>query len=257
MLKHDAGDRRTPREPGSRRVHARASLRAAPPRPAALREPAPGAGGRATPHEKSKDCFVAMGTSQCCGFLLLAILPMATHFGQFFLPALGDGIRAAGLGWNLRKRRPRRGGFPVFRTRIGVKKFCACEYCMYSKRYEQRKGLEPRFYLSPKITGRFVLSPVGVGGLAGLATGLARDCPRPCRRNRGARRSPAARPCSRNCRTMSSGSPLSRRLAREKLWLPGTVLRGSGDVRLAVVVDLRLVLVVQRAEAAQRAPGYG
>ena len=48
-LKH--GDRRAPREPGSRR--ARASLRAAPPRPAALREPATGAGGRATPHEKS------------------------------------------------------------------------------------------------------------------------------------------------------------------------------------------------------------
>ena len=61
-------------------------------------------------------------------------------FRPVFLPALGDGIRAAGLGWNLRKRRPRRGGFPVFRTR--VKKFCASEYCMYSKRYEQRKGLK-------------------------------------------------------------------------------------------------------------------
>ena len=42
---------------------------------------------------------------------------------------------------------------------------------------------------------------------------------------------------------------------------PGEVaaprLRGSGDDRPAVAVDLRLVLAVQRAEAAQRAPGCG
>ena len=75
---------------------------------------------------------------------------------------------------------------------------------------------EPRLRFSPKTAGlpadagRLALAPVGVGSLAGLATGPP-DCPRPCRRNRGARRSPATRPCSRNCRTMPStrGSLLS------------------------------------------------
>ena len=57
-----------------------------------------------------------------------------------------------------------------------------------------------------------------------------------------------AEPCRR------PGDPCSRGDSnREKLRLPGTVLRDSGDVRLAIVVDLRLVLAVRRAEAAQRA----
>ena len=94
MLKRNADDGRPLHEPGS----ARAAPRAAPatPRPAALREPAPGAGGRATPQEKS----VPWEPRSVAG-LLLATLPVATPPG-FFCPsrpfAAGRGVRAAALG---------------------------------------------------------------------------------------------------------------------------------------------------------------
>ena len=125
---------------------------------------------------------------------------------------------------------------------------------------------EPRHHLSSKIAGlparRLVLAPVGVGGLADLVTGLTCGCPRPCRRNQGARRSPATRPAP------ATAEPCRRpKDPRSQGGFSGTG-RSCGSPccgfrrcrpRLAVVVglDLRLVLVVQRAEAAQRTPGCG
>ena len=93
VLKH--GDRRALHEPGSRR--ARASLRAAPPRPAALREPAPGAGGRATSQEKN----VLWEPHSVAVFFAVGNTTRGDPV-RFFCPArsfiAGRSVRAADLG---------------------------------------------------------------------------------------------------------------------------------------------------------------
>ena len=116
VLKH--GDGRPPHEPGSARV--RAAPRAAPatPRSAALREPAPDAGGRATPQEKnvlspwkphSVASFAAGNTTHG---------DPARFFARRGRSPQGAASERRALGWNLRKSQSRRSGFAVFRARV-------------------------------------------------------------------------------------------------------------------------------------------
>ena len=97
VLKH--GDGRASHEPGSRR--ARAAPQVTPPRPAALRKPAPGAGGRATFQEKNVLWEPRSVAVFCCWH------PWRPR--QVFCPArsfaAGRSVRAAHLGGGICENR--------------------------------------------------------------------------------------------------------------------------------------------------------